>query len=271
MPIVRPAEPADAPPMVAILRAGFPAKLVDLTILGCSGFPRYLADAIRLGPRGGALYLVAAEAGEVLGLAEFRWTPEGMLLNHIYIAPRRQGQGLGRMLLAEGIGRASALAAGQTGGRPTGYRICLDVFADNLPARQWYEALGFGVASRLTWQVHSLEPSARAHGWYVGGWPQAECIHAAYGFSEFELRTPTGSYRVGRLGPACFRSTDPALLADPTAAGALSELDAARKLLYLGPGDEAAACQAVSLRLQASAGEVLARLRSSPRILEDSR
>lgn len=259
MPIVRPAELSDVSQMATILRAGFPPTLVDRTILGCDGFHRFLADTIAIGPRGSTLYVLAADAASVVGVAEFRWSFDGILLNHIYVSPDRQGQGLGRMLLAEGITRTTAWtgrAFGECG-------ICLDVFADNFPARRWYESLGFTTVGELAWLQRSLGASGRTgRPWYISGWPQAECAHAAYGFSEFELRTEIGRHRIGRLGTQWFRATDAAILTDATALAALAELDPARRLLYFGPRVDDSPPQAVSLRMQAAASNVLNRLQS---------
>lgn len=261
MPIVRPAELSDVSPMATILRAGFPPTLVDRTILGCVGFHRYLADTVAIGPRGGTLYVLVADAAAVLGVAEFRWSFDGILLNHIYVSPGRQGQGLGRMLLAEGIARTIAWtgrAAGECG-------ICLDVFADNFPARRWYESIGFTTVGELAWLQRPLEPLGRTgRPWYLSGWPQAECAHAAYGFSEFELRTEIGRHRIGRLGTQWFRITDAAILSDATGLAALTELDPARRLLYFGPRVDDSPPQAISLRMHAAALDVLNRLQSRP-------
>lgn len=259
MPIVRPAELFDVSQMATILRAGFPPTLVDRTILGCDGFHCYLADTIAIGPRGGTQYVLVADAAAVVGVAEFRWSFDGILLNHIYVSPDRQGQGLGRMLLAEGIARTIACtgrAAGECG-------ICLDVFADNFPARRWYDSIGFATVGELVWKDIPLQPSdSTGRPWYVSNWPQAECAHAAYGFSEFELRTEIGRHRIGRLGAQWFRVTDTAILTDATALAALAELDPARRLLYFGPRVDDSPPQAISLRMQAAASEVLNRLQS---------
>lgn len=259
MPIVRPAELFDVSQMATILRAGFPPTLVDRTILGCDGFHCYLADTIAIGPRGGTQYVLVADAAAVVGVAEFRWSFDGILLNHIYVSPDRQGQGLGRMLLAEGIARTIACtgrAAGECG-------ICLDVFADNFPARRWYDSIGFATVGELVWKDIPLQPSDRTgRPWYVSNWAQAECAHAAYGFSEFELRTEIGRHRIGRLGAQWFRVTDTAILTDATALAALAELDPARRLLYFGPRVDDSPPQAISLRMQAAASEVLNRLQS---------
>ncbi len=259
MPIVRPAELSDVSQMATILRAGFPPTLVDRTILGCVGFHRYLADTVAIGPRGGTQYVLVADAAAVVGVAEFRWSFDGILLNHIYVSPDRQGQGLGRMLLAEGIARTIAWtgrAAGECG-------ICLDVFADNFPARRWYESIGFTTVGELAWQECPRQPSVRTgRSWYLSGWPQAECAHAAYGFSEFELRTDIGRHRIGRLGAQWFRITDAAILTDATGLAALAELDPARRLLYFGPRVDDSPPQAISLRMQAATANVLNRLQS---------
>jgi GNAT superfamily N-acetyltransferase len=120
--ILRPAVPNDAPAIVVILRTCFRVSLPFL--------PELHTPQEDLAYVSGKLMAedavwVAEIAGAVVGYVGFRddW------IDHLYIHPDRQGQGIGPVLLARAL----------ADGRPKQ----LWAFQQNTRARRFYEARGF--------------------------------------------------------------------------------------------------------------------------------
>ncbi len=261
---VRLALPDDSERMAEIFRACFRQDLLPYTILGAPGLENYLRDLITLQPRGGSsLFLVYEQDGTAVGVAEFRRLPSAIFLNHIYVLSSLRGQGVGKALLLAGIEATRDLEQQD---------FALDVFADNHPARSWYESLGLGFASEHLWIQLSLPLGAQSdnHWWTLLDLPQADRVQAAYGFSQFRLQTRSGTYSVGRIGDSLFRTTDVELLDDVAALAALSHLDDRRDLLLVCEPDEwvekaeqPGAILAQSHRLTGTTAGVLSRLMES--------
>ena len=83
-------------------------------------------------------YVVLVDAGRVLGYAGLDHGGEVADVMTVAVAPRGQGHGLGRLLLAELERRATARGAGH---------VILEVRADNVAALGLYERCGFAVLS----------------------------------------------------------------------------------------------------------------------------
>jgi len=227
---IRPAEPSDASGIVDILRAEFPAELLQFTIFGCSGIERYVRDMISHQELGNnTWYVLGREDADFLGFTEVRRAVDALFLNHGYVLPAARGPGVGTSLLFHGITRARTL--NQT-------RVELDVFHENFTVRRGYRALGFEEVFQQLWLERAPDDGiAGDEGWYSAGLALADRIHEAYGFSEFGLDTRSRSYRIGRLGSSLFRATDAAVLTDPSAAHALRALDPNRSLLCIDQTD----------------------------------
>ena len=256
----RPAQATDAPQISEVLRFGFPEDLLPYTIFGCPGIAWYLSDALHDGGlQPGDAYLVCADGADVVGFAEIRWTSDLLFLNHLFVLPAARGHGLGTRLFLEGLKTARTLDQ---------HGVQLDVFADNLRARKWYESLGFVPSHQRLWVEVALSgPMDKEATWDTRELAQADAVHAVYGFSEFTLQTRAATYRVGRLGGHLFRSLDGAILSDPQALGALARLDPNRKLLCITRNDSTAGhpfidaiVRARSFRMAADVDEVLERL-----------
>ncbi len=120
--ILRPARPDDASRIAAVMRTTFRISLPFLPDLHTAEQDlRYVSS--HLMPE--TTVWVAELAGEIVGYVAFRsdW------IDHLYIHPDHQGQGIGPALLAK------ALEDGQT--------KQLWAFQQNARARRFYEARGF--------------------------------------------------------------------------------------------------------------------------------
>lgn len=218
------ARPEEGAAVLGLFADLFPAARQAWVPLGCPGALAYVRDTIeRQGAGGDNVWFVARDRG-VAGAAEIRRTPEALFLNHVLVRRDVQGRGLGRRLLAEGFARLRAAGTRE---------VSLDVFADNLLARSWYERLGFRAVASTRWETANLPAAPGTAGWCVSGLTQADCVQARYGFSMFELLTPSGRYHVGRLGSEWFRVADARLVEDAVAGAALTALDPGRRVLLL--------------------------------------
>ncbi len=252
------AKAPDAEGILQILSENFPPSLLPYIPLGCPGSRAYVADAIGLRRQGcDSKWIVARDQG-IAGFAEMRLYSDELFVNHIYVRRDRQGRGLGSYLLKEALQATRQEGVTQVG---------LDVFLENEKAKHWYSRIGFAPVERYSWSTTALRPPSTP-GWYcVAELPQAECIHARYGFSQFVLKTVRGSYRIGRLGDDVFRVGDLRLLEDHAALRGLGELGPARHLLAVCP-DEAVetysypdlAGVATAVRMVAGLDEVVVRL-----------
>ncbi|HID78783.1 MAG TPA: GNAT family N-acetyltransferase [Planctomycetaceae bacterium] len=260
---IRPGEPDDAGALAAFLRQEVPPEVVSVTVVGCPGFEIHVRQTLCAAARGSrSTFWVAEHGGTVAGVAELRWMAGALFLNHLFVTPSHQGQGLGSRLLWYSInGLVDWSRAGSM-------QLALDVLEQNRRARRWYQQLGLTQAHSRRWLLRKRPLDDRPGGrrWSVDGWAQAEVMQQALGFSEFHLHSSTGTYRVGRLGDHLYRTRDARLMEDPIALGALAELDAERDLLCIanedGLTDQRAQGQTVarSLRLAAPVGVVLQRL-----------
>lgn len=120
--ILRPATPSDAPAIAVILRTCFRVSLPFLPALHTPEEDlAYVSGNLLVNDT----VWVAEVDGGVVGYVGFRddW------IDHLYIHPDRQGQGIGPALLAKALedGRAKQLWA----------------FQQNVRARRFYEARGF--------------------------------------------------------------------------------------------------------------------------------
>jgi len=260
---VRRAEVSDAPKIVEILRSEFSSELLPYTIFGCEGVEQYVRDAIACQELGNSKWhVLCLDGSEPLGFTEIRQTIDSLVISYGYVTPSARGPGVGTSLLFHSVARARTLD------QP---RVELDVFHDNYSVRRGHRASGFREVCEHVWVEVPLENGIgqSAGAWYAGGLAQADRIHKSYGFSEFDLHTPSDTYRVGRLGRSLFRATDAAALWDPCVSHALATLDSRRTLLCIDRRDRLsgvmprpAVVRARSFRMAASVDTVLQRLSS---------
>ena len=259
---IRRAEVHDVPQIVTVLRNGVPERLLPYTILGCRGIGKFLEDTITRDERSPKTsYLVCVSRNDLVGIAEIRTTSKLLFLNHIYVTTPLHGQGLGTRLLREVL---------RSAGNPDQKSIQLDVFAERLAARTWYESLGFSTLYEQVWLEMPLAKCRDHQPSTANGLAEAQQIHRAYDFSEFSLSTRMRSYRVGRLADRLFRVTDGRILTDASALEALATLDPHRNLLCIAQADtvaHVAATQKIvkagSLRMAADSAGALGRLLDS--------
>ena len=258
---VRPAEITDAPKIVEILRDGFPQEKLPYTIYGCPGIEAFVADCIKHQDAGDGIWCVLCQHdSEALGFAEVRHSLDTLFFNHLFASPSTRGPGVATRLMFHGL--TLARNASQS---------CMecDVFVENVKVRRQHAHLGLKEIYEQTWlelPPHHSAPKAEQP-WYAGGLPQAGKIHQSYGFSQFSLHTPSGTYQIGRLGDHVFRATTSAVLADPSALGALATLDPKRSLLCIDKTDslgdlvpQNATVRARSVRMRGEVDEALRRL-----------
>ncbi len=261
MPQVRPAEVAEAPAIVAILRSDLPRKLLPYTLFACPGVEQYVRDTIgRQGAALGGWYVHESHRSCPAGVAEVRPLREGLFLNHVYVRRSQRRRGIGRRLMLHGFQHARG---------PNQPCVELDVLADNAVARKIYRDLGFRRVYEQSWiemplcdRAGTSEPP-----WHPEGLDEANRTHRDYGFSEFRLHVGPQTYRIGRLGDRLFRTTEAALLDDGPALRALRSLDPGRRLLCIDRTDRTngrvgagAVEKARTFRMSASLDDVLRRL-----------
>jgi ribosomal protein S18 acetylase RimI-like enzyme len=257
---VRAATPDDAPAVVAAMRDGFADDVLELTMYGCPGVGDYVARTIALGPLSPTAYLVAGVGPDILGAAHLSRMDHDLELSYLSVREGARHQGLGRRLLARGLHEA-----------PVDGWMHLDVFEDNHRAAEWYSSLGFSVIGRRSWWSSPPPgPDPRGEpGATVGGLPQADACHRAFGFSEFSVRVHGRTWTVGRLGDRSFRLTDPGGLAVPGLLAVLGRLDPARRILCLAedgaPPNDDSTLLISAHRMAAPLGQLRAATWSGPR------
>lgn len=262
---LRDGRPDDAAAIVALVRAGFSAELVEAFIYGCHGIERYVRGLIDERARGvDTWYAVAEAAGRVVGCIEMRELADRLCLNYVAVDEAFRAAHLGSQLLELAVCR----------GRPEQRFLTLDVLEQNVVARRWYTGLGMADESSTTWYTCAIdarrgeaEGAAPAR---VIGLPQARIVQRELGFSLFHVACGATTHAVGMLGDRWFRVTSTDALTDATLAAALHRLDPRRELLALIPADAVpppgARRLAATLRLTAPLGDVVMRLaRSSER------
>jgi hypothetical protein len=185
-------------------------------------------------------------------------------LNYISVVPDMRGQGLGTVLMLDGLCRI----------RRTPQRILsIDVWSDTPRTRAWYYSLHLRSEKQVQWIQLPLplaKPGRDCH-YTISGLDEAAANHLRYGFSQVTLTTNSASYQVGRLGTDLFRVGTFAILQDPAALQGLACFDAERQLLCFGSAEDYTdlspgthALIAESERLVSPCATVLENLESSP-------
>src|ERR1017187_9497198 len=195
---IRFAESTDAAQIAKLFFSGFRPSVAQLLVYGCKGASEYiqmqLASAI---PTAASAYFVAQAHQGVIGAAELRRQSDRLFLNYIAVDPSHRGQRVGAALFSAAV-RMSGVSSGPIG---------LDVFHDNVRARQWYSHLGF--ATRTSTEFLELGPPSGAGEGpaHVSGLPQADLCQERFGFSSFNLITKNKTFSVGRIGDIDRKST----------------------------------------------------------------
>ena len=218
------AKQQDAQQIVDLIEEGFPPEQRELFVYGCRGARRYIGELISLQEHGGdSVFLVARSDDEILGFFEIRRLLGAVCLSYGAIAKSATGLGIYRKLMTEALLWA----------RKEGYTKAVhDVFFGNT-IRQFHERIGYRVTGTSKWLAVNIPAGHVSGPTAFSGLPQADTLHAKYGFSQFSLATREASYQVGRLGNKWFRITAPDLLLDRDALHALQRLDESRSILCL--------------------------------------
>lgn len=229
VPTIRPATLADASDIAALMHAGMSPLVQRITILGSPLLSAYVEAQI--GSPSGDRFTVAEVDGQIAGMAAWRQLEGALVLNHLYVQEDFRGQGIGTLLLSDG------LQAWKERGIQT---VEVDVFSESQRTRGWYVALGMEPQYRRVC-IETTLPAPRSMSGgkcTVEGLDQADLDQARQGFSQFKLITFSGEYVIGRLADGVFRTGGFAILADRHALEALGTLDARRALVCIGPPEE---------------------------------
>lgn len=222
---IRPARAEDAAEIVRLIREGADRDVLDKLIYGCAGAARYVEWNIAAGLLGNRRYFVAMRGEEPAGCADFAVSGDALTLKYIAADGRFRRQGIGSALLRRGL---EALGASRTW-------MELDVSLGNAAALRWYESLGFQPAGRSSYWEFTSAGAPEGAALEIPDWPQAQACHEAFGFSEFQLKTPAMSVRVGRVGDAWFRLPDAGAASSGAVRGALRAIDPARGIYAVLP------------------------------------
>ncbi len=212
---IRPARAEDAPEIVRLIRDGADSNIVDKLIYSCAGAPAYVRFHIEAGGVTNRRYFVATLADRIASCADFTVSLETLWLKYVATDPRARRQGLGKALLRFAL---AGLYAGQA-------LVELDVSVENTTAVRWYETLGFTPAAHSTYWAFANDERLGCPSMEIPDWPQSQACHAAFGFSEFHLETPSARVKVGRVGCAWFRLPTAEAVCDPEVRGALRAID----------------------------------------------
>ncbi len=211
--------------MASVMQLAATPLMHRTTLIGCIGLREFLHDQIAVGSEN--QYLTAIDEGRLVGMSAWRREGECLYLNHLFVHPLVQRQGIGTALLRAGL---VSFESGET------HFLGLDVHEDNRRAWSWYQKLGLIAMERKIVMEVPLTPSTKVpHGdWSSTFQEEGVRAHARYGFSSFTLKTASGSYKVGRLGSSFFRVTSGRIAQDRAALCALFSLDPQRTLLCFG-------------------------------------
>ncbi len=249
---IRYAKSADAMAIVGLANAGFEKELLSAMIYGCSGIVRFIKRQISIPISiADTVFIVAENDGVVIGFVEFRVYLESIFLNYIGTSPIARNQGLATTLLGQSISMVRTKHH---------MKISLDVFSENIVAKNWYEKLGFIAEFKAGWYkvsqsdiCENTNEEAK-----VSGYSQSSLCYNEFGFSQFTLTSGTGSYSVGMLGKEWFRVTQIELFSDVTALCSLNLIDSNRNILGLFkeidqaklPADAACFCRSIRMNIQ---------------------
>jgi Acetyltransferases len=200
----------DAPALTQVARMlgdSLPAACRGLAAYDAARFDAYLAAALTAPPAGRTLLLrTVRQAGEVIATADWRCPGSVLFLNGIYVRSAWRGQGVGRMLMADGVRLAEATGA---------EAVELHVSDDNPTAAALYRKLGFEPLGSLVWEAIPIEPDAGPEPdsgpepdpgpeptVRVLDWPAFTAHHAMYGFGDLTVAHGRSTTRVRLVGRA---------------------------------------------------------------------
>jgi ribosomal protein S18 acetylase RimI-like enzyme len=192
--MIGPARLEDAAVIVELVRSSFEPSRAPFLTYTQSGMVRHLTAVLRYPTAHPERVIIVARDGEgaFLGFADFLLVGDGVgFLSYVAVIER-----------VRGTGTASSLFAHFLESHPTVSRIELDVFQENLAARQMYESMGFIVQSTSAWITRPLPSAIVVAELQVDRLPNALAAYSAYGFCEMETILFGETARIGLLGPS---------------------------------------------------------------------
>jgi hypothetical protein len=219
----------DAEEIARLLATVVPPHLLDLTIWGSPLFYRYCQDSLQSVERATPRFYVLSSDGAIGGVISLRHIDGQILLDTTYVIPALRAQYLSMLLIHEAVTQECLRAPASL--------VAWDVFSGRPRLEAWHRTLGGREESCKGWWLRrpGLPNSGNATGVSFAGLAEADEQHARWGFSSFEARTSSGTYRIGRLPGRAFRITDARAAADQCLLASLSELDAEGRVLLMGP------------------------------------
>jgi ribosomal protein S18 acetylase RimI-like enzyme len=259
--IIRSARLEDSEAIAPLMREIASEPMRRFTILRSPYLARFIADELTGNKHDE--YVICTVHERIVGMCSWRHGDTTLHLNYLSVVPDMRGQGLGTVLMLDGLRRIL---------RTPQDVLSVDVWSDTPRARAWYRSLHLRLEERTQWIQRPLplpKPGGGLH-CVISGLDEAAANHLRYGFSQVALTTNSASYQVGRLGADLFRVGTFAILQDPAALQGLACFDAERQLVCFGSTEDYAelspgthALVAESERLVSPCATVLKNLESS--------
>lgn len=259
--IIRSARPEDSEAIAPLMRETASEQMRRLTILRSPYLARFIAD--ELAEIKHDEYVICTVQDRIVGMCAWRHGDTALHLNYLSVVPDMRGQGLGTVLMLDGLRRIHRIPQ---------HLLSIDVWPDTPRAHAWYRSLHLRSEKRTQWiqlPLPSPKPGGGLH-CAISGFDEAAANHLRYGFSQVTLTTDSASYQVGRLGADLFRVGTFAILQDPAALQGLAHFDAERQLVCSGSAEDctdlsslATSLVAESERLVSPCATVLKNLESS--------
>ena len=227
--IIRSARPGDSEAIAALMRATASEQVRRITILRSPYLARFIAD--ELARNKNDEYVMCTVQERIVGMCAWKHGDTALHLNYLSVAPDMRGQGLGTVLMLDGLRRIR---------RTPQHVLSTNVWPDTPRAHAWYRALDLRSEERTQWiqlPLPSPKPGGGLH-CTISGLDEAAANHLRYGFSRVTLTTNSASYQVGRLGADLFRVGTFAILQDPAALQGLACFDAERQLVCFGSAED---------------------------------
>ncbi|MGZ9583857.1 GNAT family N-acetyltransferase [Paenibacillus marinisediminis] len=201
-------------------------------ITSCIGYERYVRNLLEEKQEHRNTWFIGImNEGLLAGYAEWRLIDDILHLNQLLIHPIYRGKGIGKILMLWGTSYAKERHLPG---------LSLDVFVSNARALSWYERLGFVPREKTAWyvqaDVRSVESGAEPV-YSLINHDQSEQMHNNYHFSSLCMTTPSGTYRIGRIGTDYYRISEIDALYDDDLIAGLRQLDPRRAIVVMIPED----------------------------------
>jgi Sortase and related acyltransferases len=198
--MIRDMRETDVDAVVGMLKSGFPENTHAYMTCTQRGFGAFLRVAARYPyPRSDRVQVIAADNDDAaVGFAEFKVdrARSEALLSYICVDPQERGKGLARTMINRFIVEHADVKS-----------LSLDVFEDNLTARNLYHSLGFVDHGTMSWLVRDVVPRQLEYS-ASGALEKSLAMHDRYGFCVLDTNGPEGAVALGVLGDEVVRCFD---------------------------------------------------------------